>query len=372
MPLKCLRNGTPVYAFDIALDEQWEELRQENKLHHTLRMSCCNSDVILRTSKHKLRHFAHAPEAECSSAGETMEHLLAKQRIVEGVRRANWSAHAEHPGSTPSGEGWIADVLATKQSSRAAFEVQWSKQSEEETRQRNDRYRSSGVYDFWLFRQLGFPIEKKIRAFNLTFEPGAALLNVRLPSSSYSQDSIRPGNDKADYWGQTIELSRFVEGVLKNKLKFAPALGKAMPVEILTRPAICWNCKQTTLLVKEIVFAADRLFPGHGNIKLGLHNFLEFLDDGEQVISAMLPKAFLKAHNIGELKQRYNHMDKGRHFSNGCVYCDRVQQRRFQVDEEDFKLTKTLEIKAVFEKEWGEEILEAYSNVNRWWFDDRW
>ncbi|PSF31748.1 hypothetical protein C7H19_22245 [Aphanothece hegewaldii CCALA 016] len=51
-----------------------------------------------------------------------------------------------------SGQGWRADVLAIKGDLKIAFEIQWSRQSIEETQLRQERYRQSGVECVWLFR----------------------------------------------------------------------------------------------------------------------------------------------------------------------------------------------------------------------------
>jgi competence protein CoiA len=76
-----------------------------------------------------------------------------KRVIVEAARANGWHAKAEFDGLSSDSEPWSADVLLTKGSVRIAIEVQWSKQSQEETARRQSRYASSGVRGLWLFRQ---------------------------------------------------------------------------------------------------------------------------------------------------------------------------------------------------------------------------
>lgn len=136
MPLKCLRNGEPVFAFDIESDIDWENLRKENATSKNLRIACCDASVTLRTSKLGTRHFAHARRGECATAPESAEHLLAKRIIVDAIRQTDWQAMPEQPGDSPGLGTWIADVMATKNQAKIAFEIQWSRQDEAETRHR--------------------------------------------------------------------------------------------------------------------------------------------------------------------------------------------------------------------------------------------
>jgi competence CoiA-like predicted nuclease len=153
MPLKCFRDHEPVYAFDVETESAWGDLRHENANKKNLRLHCCNAGVTLRTSKLGTKHFAHARRGACSTAPETAEHLLAKRIVVEGIRRAGWTPTTEAPGDSPELGAWIADVMAEKGTAKVAFEVQWARQNDAETRYRQTRYQSTGVRGLWLFRQ---------------------------------------------------------------------------------------------------------------------------------------------------------------------------------------------------------------------------
>lgn len=63
-----------------------------------------------------------------------------------------WEANPEVRGTTSDGEAWIADVLCERDGLRVAFEVQWSSQSDEEFRRRQQRYARSGVRTIWVTR----------------------------------------------------------------------------------------------------------------------------------------------------------------------------------------------------------------------------
>lgn len=370
MPLKCHRDDQPLMAFDFESEEAWEALRRENAREKNLRMPCCGTGVTLRTSALGTKHFAHARRGPCATAPESAEHLLAKRTIVEGVRQTDWEAVAEHAGCSQDGEPWIADVLATNEHRQVAFEVQWSRQENPETRRRHQRYAASSVRALWFFRQHAFPIEKEVPAFRLVFDEEASRFMVQLPSPSHNEWMSAKDKDEPRYWRQSVELSRFVEGALTGRLRFAPALGQTMPVEVLTETTVCWKCKEDTRLVLGLTFAASRVLPGCADIELNLHSFGDNLKDGASVVARILPASLLKSHGIGELRPRHSRTEGGSYLSNGCVRCDALQGRFFE-HEHGYDLEKTLEVEARFEPEWGPLMEDAASDIYRWWFDER-
>jgi hypothetical protein len=369
MPLKCFRDDEPILAFDVESDEAWDGLREENAIRKNLRMPCCGAGVTLRTSKLGTKHFAHARRGPCSTAPESAQHLLAKRTIVEGARRTPWNAVTEQAGESAEFGPWIADVLASKGKSNIAFEVQWSRQDDGETRRRQARYASPGVRGLWLMRQHDFPKEKDIPAFRLVFDEASRAFSVQLPSPEHHPWlGSKESNDAAN-WSQSIELSRFVEGALSGRLRFAPVLGLTMPVEVFTEPTTCWKCKGDTRLVLGIVFAASRVLPGCADVELTLHSFGDQLEDGAEVVARMLPAALLRKHGIGELRPRRSKTEGGAYLSNGCVHCGALQGRFFE-HKHGYDMEKSLEVEARFEAAWGSLMEDAAGDIQRWWFDE--
>jgi competence protein CoiA len=369
MPLKCFRNDEAIFAFDTESDAAWQELRNENAANQSLKMPCCGAGVTLRTSKLGTKHFAHARRGPCATAPETAEHLLAKLRIVEGIRRTDWAAFPEQTGESPGFGAWTADVLATKVNRKVAFEVQWSSQDKAETQCRQARYKAAGVRGLWLFRQHDFPIDKDTPAFRLTLDEQTNQLMAQLPSSSYSEWMRAKDKNEPRYWQQSIELSKFVEGALTGRLRFAPALGAIKPVEIHTAPTMCWKCQKETRVVMSLVFAASRVFPGCADIELTIHSFADDLEDGVPVVMGLLPAPLMKRHGVGAIKPRYSKTDGRSYLSNGCAHCDALQGKFFE-HELAYDTEKTLEVEAKFEKEWGPRLEDAESEIYRWWFDE--
>lgn len=370
MPLRCFRINESIFSFSVESDADWERLRADNAADKNLKMPCCGAGVTLRTSKLGTKHFAHARRGTCSTAPETAEHLLAKRLIVDGINLAGWEPAPEQAGDSPGFGQWIADVMASKNQTRIAFEAQWSRQAVDETHRRQERYAAAGVRALWFFRQHDFPVDKNTPAFLLTYNPSTSGFLIRLPSPAYDPLWLR-SKDKTDdhFWQQSIELSRFVECALTHRLKFAPALGADFPVDVITALTVCWRCDKETRVVMELVFAASRRFPGCADIPVSIHSLSECLPDGDSVVTGMLPSSLLKTHGIGAIKRRHSRAEGHDYLSNGCVHCDALQGR-FYEHELVCETEKTFEVERKFEESWGPLLEDAASDVYRWWFDE--
>lgn len=55
-----------------------------------------------------LQFFAAAPGMAGATAPESVEHQIAKIKLVLGMRAAGHKAKAEQPGATPLGDQWQA------------------------------------------------------------------------------------------------------------------------------------------------------------------------------------------------------------------------------------------------------------------------
>jgi len=371
VPLKCIDNQREIFSFDFESDEDWNALRLRNKATNSLRMPCCGAAVVLRTSKLGTKHFAHARRGPCLTAPESAEHLLAKRIIVEGIARAQWHAAPEQSGETPDVGAWKADVLASKGIAKVAFEVQWSRQTLDETLRRQERYRAAGVRGLWLFRQPDFPVEKEIPAFRLAYDELRKEFFVGLPSSEYDPEYLTNSRrDDPNFWQQTIELSEFVEGTLSGSLKFAPPVGATLPVEVVGAYTSCWKCRKETGIVTELLFRASQVFESCPDISISLETLGHPIPDGEQIVKELLPSDRLRQLGVGEVKPRYSKTQERSYLSNGCVHCDALQGQFFehQVANEQRTLFET---EAEFRAEWVRHLEDHGINVNRWWFDAR-
>lgn len=359
MPLKCFNNNKPIYSFDFNEDE-WEALRKENKQTKCLETSCCNEKVVLKTSPLGTRYFAHIRKGECKTAPMTAEHILAQLHIIDGIKRTNWDfepeANPEKCEITPTGREWQADVLATKNKHKIAFEVQWSRQSIKETLRRHNRYKDSNVRALWFFRQSDFIADKENPAFQIEFNEVEKSFKVHLrPVPYWGDDKPRP---------PAIPLQDFVEGCLTGKLVYAPIIGKTVELEVLTINQQCKRCKKHTNIITGLKFLVSNIISYSPDIHASIHT-----SGIQEHLLKWLPVGLLKAHIIGKLKVRKSFMAVEReatYFSNGCYHCDGIQPK-FYADKSLEIEQPLIKLNIVFTKELADIFLNRQTNY--WWFD---
>lgn len=349
MPLKCLNDGKEVYAFDIASDVAWIELRKTNNKSNHLKMPCCGAPVVLKRSKLGLRYFAHKQTGQdaCSAKPETMEHLQAKMAIVEGVQRAGWLAKTEYNGITPSNECWRADVLAEKGQEKIVFEVQWSKQSIEETERRQKKYAESGVSAVWLFKQYDVPVQEDIPAFRIKSDNSKNEFLIDIPISRMHE----------------IKIHDFVSAVLNKRIKFFPILGVNIQLRVYAGYSKCWRCKKRTGVITDLEFATQSLLNSADDLSTDIYE-LSRLPGGERFILSTISHELLRKHGVGEMKQRFSGTVGSSYFSNGCCHCDALQGQFF---EHEFRHSsrQIFECTVVFSKELMGLVRNGYG-VTHW------
>ncbi|MFC7422094.1 hypothetical protein ACFQNF_19730 [Iodobacter arcticus] len=369
MPLKCIRNDEDnqvIFSFDYII-EDWNLLKEKNKKIKHLNMHCCGANTILKTSKLGTQFFAHAKGGDCFVQKETAEHLHAKNIIACAIRKAGWIVDIEHAGQTAAGEKWIADVIAISEKAKIAFEVQWSRQDDIETLRRQERYRESGVRALWLMRQYAFPLEKATPAFRLCYEEAENNFSVLLPSIKSRVFLNARNKDDPIYWQQSISLQDFIFGALHGCLKFAPALGVSMPVDIHGSSAECWRCHKQTTLITGIYYQVGQVFPDHQEVEVSIYDFSEE-DNTSPLLKELFPQDLRAQHQIGSIKPRYSKTQGEAYMSNGCFHCDALMGRFFDHDycydaEKLYTINSVLHDSLVQPEEWED------SQVNLWWFD---
>lgn len=370
MPLKCVSGDQELFAFNITSAEDWNALRAKNAQDRSLQMQCCGAGVVLKTSKLGTRYFSHARKGPCLTAPESSEHLRAKEIIATAIQRAGWTARVEQSGQTNDQQTWIADVLASRGGKSAiAFEVQWSRQSLDETERRQNIYRSASVRGMWFMRQHDFPISKDIPAFMLTFDEKTGEFHVLLPAATFMSSYISARDKhKPEYWQQRIELGRFVEGALRGNLRFAPHIGKMLPLDVSAAYTDCWRCKKTTGIITDLCFAASRVQPDVADVHASIYDFDDDDGNGATLLMRTLHYTVLAKHGIGEIRPRYSRTEGKKYLSNGCVHCDALQGRFFDHElayEDEFIFS----VELLFDDQWTRYLGEKTA-LNRWWFKD--
>lgn len=313
MPVSCLgENEQRIQAFDLTADE-WDELKVENRKRRHLRMSCCGSPVVLKKSRRGTQFFAHKQVGPCLTADESEEHRVLKAMAVQVARECGWNAEVEIAGTTPEGEEWRADVLATKGNAKVAIEIQWSVQVDDETMRRQERYRRSGVRGLWLLRQPGFPVSKDLPAVCI----GGGLDEGFRALLPYSWGSMsRTDRREMRGWKSNLAMADFIKAALNGRLKWGRVtdVGETGIAKVNVAEADCEECG----VITDIIFGLDVVIADEA-FEVSLRDLTRFEGLIEELRSK-LPEAFDQGH----LKLRYSRTLKERYLSNGCLGCDRL------------------------------------------------
>lgn len=348
MPLRCITaDKHSVHSFELT-DAEWEALRAENRRSANLQMPCCEAKVTFKTSKLGKRFFAHKAKAVCHYKPETEHHIRIKEAAVRAAREAGWTAQTEVAGVSADGERWIADVLATSpKGTKIAFEVQWSKQGDQVSTERQQRYERSGIRCLWLFRQDNFLAASWLPAVRVTNHLGNSYL-AHVPAGHAG-----PEGKAFDF----IPLNHFRTSVFRHSFRFGVTVGDAARLDIKTSPYTCWKngCCDVRIVT-------------HFDLWVGPHcHTLTVSDlDGHETAAQLVRDLIGNDPSIGKIKRRYSATMQQKYLSNGCAQCDVILGQSFEHEfwhEEEithsrsFSLTsewkKLIESKESYEGSWG-------------------
>lgn len=312
MPLSCLdERNWKIQAFDLN-DEEWLQLKTGNWKFGGLRMPCCDAEVVLKQSKLGTRFFAHRRGA-CLTSKEGEEHRQLKLLAVNVARGCGWEAQTEVPGIAPSGEKWIADVLATKGSVRIAIEVQWSAQTNSETLRRQKLYRESGVRGLWLLRQPGFPVMRELPAVCVggdLNEGFYALLPYRGAKVTRNDRINRSG------WKSVIPMKDLLQAAFSQRLKWGlvTEIGAGAEAEVFVAESDCDQCG----VITDIVAGVDLIIAG-SRFDFSLRDFT-----GCKGLVSQFFRELSAEYELRHIKVRYSRAMGERYLSNGCSGCNRL------------------------------------------------
>ena len=316
MPLRCLdHHGTTLEA-NAFTDDEWQALRLRSRSDVHLRMPCCPTRAVLKTSPLGTRFFAHKARGSCDWKPETEAHRHLKMLALEAARDAGWEAQTETTGNTLDGERWTADVLAWKRDEKLAVEIQWSGQSNEETWRRQRRYQRSGVKGVWLLRQPGWPISEELPAACLGGSVSEGL-NILVPR----WEGLRARDRKnSSQWTQILHPVEFMKALFERRYLFGIAHVDKVDLDIRTGVMDCWKCRRPTRIVTFLVG------------QIGPHAVTLRLEDAEHLpeLVARIQGVLRLRKDIGAIRERYSKTVGHSYVANACAHCDALIGRFFE------------------------------------------
>ncbi|KAA5541882.1 hypothetical protein FYK55_16935 [Roseiconus nitratireducens] len=303
MPLKAIVNDDSVIA-PLLSEDQWQDLRSNlRKGHLEAILPCCGRRCFARESKLGTRHFYHVRRSGCNTPAESLEHLRAKEHLAIGGAKAGWQIDVE-----VSGDGWRADVLATRNESKVAFEVQWSSQTLNETERRHARYVGSGIRCAWLFRKI----------------PKGALPNRDVPMFEINCD------DRSIPKVMRLPLSEFGRAMLSGKFRFCDrtiaASRQVLDLEVFDYD--CWKCNRQSH-VFQVSNDSHSPLSRHGDpVEAYLHDGFpkgpEYCPEAFEYLDRLKRDSQWSHLLFGEIKDRYSRAAQTSYLSQGCPHCDAI------------------------------------------------
>lgn len=315
MPLRAYIDNEEVISTELS-EKQWNDLKLRLKTKESvLKLACCRQNGYLRTSPNGLRHYVHAKSnSPCNWQPESPEHLQAKIDIIEACKENGWNAIPEFSDSN-----WRADVLATKNSQKIAFEVQWSKQTFNVTKFRQERYKESNVRGCWFFRIAPEELrenEKRLKAVK------------NLPAFRIFKDEN--SNIIAQHQQLILPLKGFVTNLLRKRFKYCDhiRLKSKQEVTIVLYEISCWKCRKPQHLWtinKNLLSVCDRT----------IYSTNPILDTGEigdidknyltyEFIKRFIQTEKEKKLTLGHLKSNPNVPFQNNQLLFSCFNCDSI------------------------------------------------
>ncbi|OAL78410.1 hypothetical protein AY606_08225 [Acinetobacter sp. SFB] len=326
-----------IYSFMLN-DEQWDRLKDKYK-NLSIHMPCCQTRAIPKKNKLGTQYFAHHPSSNCSvHSGESREHQFCKYLILKHLHENGWNVTPEFRGQTPSGEIWIADIYAEKNKAKIVIEIQWSPQSIEETKRRQDKYATSGIRAVWFMRTT--PKNKwdvldyqsyELPAFSIWLDKETRLLTASGAFNNWDSSDL-----------VEIDFIQFFETLMKGGIQYSLKSESTRFMQLAMNIVKCWKCKKSTNLIMDInyfIHHEDKLIKIE---RLGLEQLSqphsELLND----------PTLLQNYQYGFIIKRFSKTRGETYLSNGCFHCDAMQGAHFSYrerDEENMIYSQYIEVK---------------------------
>lgn len=362
MAFSCVKNDKTIYSFEYTL-ENWIALKEDKD--STFKMTCCGNQAILKTSKLGTQFFAHKVKPDnydCSTGGETIEHMHIKYLVSKKLFECGWSVEVEKRGVSSKGEEWIADIYAEKGKAKIAIEVQWSRQSFIETKRRQQVYKDSGVRCAWLLRSGSVKDRDAIVGDFMHRTKSVPVFSIyrnkKESDSPYNVYNVckaaLEGSLGYDPLGQTeLELEGFIEKLVSGKIQFRPKYSPTSQLSLDIVRLQCWSCKIVTNTVMKVRFK---------NTLYGIDNEYshnsQYVDECDKETIELINTSFSQSYHFAPLRSRYSKTVNGSYIANSCIRCDALMGRHFLKSWGSYYSNKTVETNEITAPRNGKILME--------------
>lgn len=315
-----------IYSFMLN-NEQWDRLKDKYKKLN-MHMPCCQTRAIPKKNKLGTQYFAHLPSSHCSvHSGESREHQFCKYLILKYLHENGWLVTPEFRGQTPSGETWIADIHAEKNKTKLIIEIQWSPQSIEDTKRRQDKYIASGIRAVWFMRTT--PKNKWDVLDYQSYE--LPIFSIWLDKETHQLMASGAFNNWDDYDLVEIEFIQFFESLMQGAIQYSLKPEPTRFMQLTMNTVTCWKCGINTNTIMDanyFIHYQDKV------IKIGQLGIENISSTHCAILNN--PK-LLQKYQYGYIIKRFSCTRKESYLSDGCFHCDALQGAHFKYKDRDEK-----------------------------------
>lgn len=234
------------------------------------------------------------------------KHDQIQAEIVAACKSLGFNAKQEY-----SGKGWRADVLATRDTERFAFEIQISPQSLKRTLERQAKYTQNGITCCWLFENPPSKLSDErpdLPIFYITRSPDLSFV-VSLSGR------------------RELLLYDFVKAFLSRHIRFSH-IARTKPkqrVKLIFYEMRCWKCGE----INHIYYVDSPFRSACNAIIRPEENLWDSSKVEYRTEIIRLAKEFReteqgKSLRLGEIKRRFSKTVQDSYISFGCYKCDSI------------------------------------------------
>lgn len=148
MGFRAIKDDIEFISLNFSFDD-WEKLKKDISFKNNLKMICCNSKAIMKTSKYDLQFFSHHVKKNCNSVHESIDHLMLKKYVYETLIQLGYKAYIEKNIDINNTQR-RPDILVEINDLRIVFEIQNTKHNLDLIKQRSLDYVNNNMIVIWL------------------------------------------------------------------------------------------------------------------------------------------------------------------------------------------------------------------------------
>ncbi len=183
MGFRAIKDDTELISLNFSFND-WEKLKKDISFKNTLKMTCCDSKAIMKTSKLGLQFFSHHVKKNCNSKPESIDHLMLKKYVYEALIHLGYKADIEKNIYINNTQR-RPDVLVEINDLKIVFEIQNTKQDLSLIKQRSLDYVNNNMIVVWLnlFDCSGYTLTR----FNVNYD-NMFVYDIKKIENSYIVD----------------------------------------------------------------------------------------------------------------------------------------------------------------------------------------